>query len=154
MEHRTRIDWWLLSLIGGFTGLCLVGGIFLMLHQADWPDGLLAVGLALALLATSCPTRYRITPETLRIRAGVFLWKIPLAAIRAAVPSNNPIFAPAWSLNRLRIDYDRTNGKRSFVLVSPRDRRAFLADLAQATSGLELDGDRLRRPAAGIRGKP
>jgi len=71
-------------------------------------------------------TRYELTPGRLRIRCGPFRWTTPLNEIRAVEPTRNPLSSPALSLvDRLRIDY----GRGSSVMISPRDKARFLAEL-------------------------
>ncbi|HOX46109.1 MAG TPA: PH domain-containing protein [Myxococcota bacterium] len=153
--HRSKVDWWLFSLV--FAGLLVsgLGGAFVLVTGpgagARWTGGFGLLVCAAVLLLT-WPVRYEITPEELRVRAGLVRWRLPLAWIRAARLSSNPLSAPAWSLRRLRLDYRRPDGREGFQLLSPRDREAFLRELAAADPGLELDEDRwvlTRRPPAG-----
>jgi hypothetical protein len=97
--------------------------------------------LVVALLAW--PTRYELHEQELVIRSGVIRYRIPYSEIRAVTPSRNPLSAPAWSLDRLRIDR-----KRGYALISPRDKEGFLRVLAARTDQLTLRGDRLLGPDA------
>jgi hypothetical protein len=101
--------------------------------------------VGVGLLGLTLPTRYRLLSDRLEIRAGLFRWRIHLSSIRSVRYSTNPLGAPAWSLSRLRIGYDKPNGKRTFVLISPRSREGFMRDLAEASSGLQFKGDRVVR---------
>jgi len=125
--------------------VCLVGGVFLIVRKGDWAMGLGGILVFLAIFAMAFPTRYEITSDRLRVRAGLFLWKIPLRSIRSARYSSNPLSSPAWSLRRIHVAYERPGGRRSFVLISPRDREVFMRELAEATPGLEIQGERLVR---------
>ena len=69
---------------------------------------------------------------------------IPLASIDEVEPVRNPLGAPAWSLDRLRVDY-RKNGQRTFVLISPDDKLAFMQELSRANADLKMKDDRLIR---------
>ncbi len=147
MEHRSRIDWWLISLLGGMILLCLFGGAYLIAQRQDRLLGLAAMVVGLALVAQIVPIRYHLGDGQLRVRAGIFLWRIPLEAIREVHPSNNPLFAPALSIKRLNVRYAKPNGRGAFVLIAPRDREAFVRDLRAAHPELQQLGDRLvRRP--------
>jgi hypothetical protein len=84
------------------------------------------------------PTRYELHEHELVIRSGVIRYRIPYSDIRAVTPSRNPLSAPAWSLDRLRIDR-----KRGFALISPQDKDGFLRALAERARQLTLQGDRL-----------
>ncbi len=84
--------------------------------------GPLAVGFP---LWTLLATRYSIDDAFLRVRCGPFRWTIPLRDIASITPTRDHASSPALSLDRLRIEY---GGGRS-LLVSPRDKDAFLRDL-------------------------
>ena len=73
---------------------------------------------------------------------------ITLASIDEVRPDRNPASAPAWSLDRLRVDY-RKNGEHAFIMISPEDKDAFVEELARAAPGLEMRGDRLVRESRG-----
>ena len=147
--HVSRQDWWLMALII----LAGIGQAAALLYQVI-TNGLThpaSMSLLLALLIYlaiillfAWPVRYEIRPPYLTIRSGVIRMRLSLASIEAVRPTRNPAAAPALSLDRLRIDYTR-KGKSAFTLVSPKDKRAFLADLVHSTSGLVLDGDGIRR---------
>ena len=53
---------------------------------------------------------------------------IPISSITSIRPSRNPISSPALSLRRLSIRYN----KYDEILVSPKDREAFVAALKAA----------------------
>ena len=72
-------------------------------------------------------TDYTVDGETLRIRASLFRWRIPLASIESVEPTRNPLSSPACSLDRLLIHHG--GGRR--VMVSPEDKDGFLRALAQ-----------------------
>ena len=59
------------------------------------------------------------------VRSGPVRRRLAIADIVAITPTRNPLSAPALSLDRLRIDVRRGG----YVLISPADRDAFLADL-------------------------
>jgi hypothetical protein len=155
MVHRSRVDWWLFSLVSMGVALSGFGGAFVLASASSagprWIGGF-GLLISVAVLLVTWPVRYEITPVELRVRAGVFRWRIPLTWIRAGRLSANPLSAPAWSLRRLRLDYRRPDGREGFQLLSPRDREAFLRELAAADPALALDEDRWvlsRRPGGG-----
>src|SRR5262245_47856275 len=85
-------------------------------------------------------TDYLLADEELRIRASLFRWRVPLAAIDAVEPTRSPLSSPACSLDRLRIRY---RGRQ--VLVSPLDKPGFLRALASRARQLEPSGGGMRR---------
>ena len=88
--------------------------------------------LALALPAwLFADTSYTITATELLVRSGPFRWRIALRDITRVESTRSVLSAPALSLDRLRIDY----GRGSAILVSPRDRAGFVAELEQRRGG-------------------
>lgn len=131
MVHRAKVDWWVTALFGGGVLLQVAMGVALV------ASGLLpfvAISAAAALLFAllfwgAHRTSYEVTPSALVIRFGPFRSTVPVASIIRVVPTREPTSAPAPSLDRLRIDYRAEDGS-SCTLVSPRDKEAFLQDLA------------------------
>ena len=150
MTYPSKVDWWLAALI-------LVGPLsppllafFLASDAEDGLDRLKVIlpfvaGTFVLLLALAYPVRYTITPEELVVRSGLRRWRIPLAAIVQVSPTSDPRSSPALSLDRLRVD--RSDGGE--ILISPRDKHAFLDELA-ARSGMKRSGDRLERAEGGV----
>lgn len=81
-------------------------------------------------------TYYELSGDTLLIRAGLFRWRVPLLSITALSLSGSIMSSPALSLDRILIEYD--GGKK--ILISPLDRKSFLAQLASAAK-LEVSAD-------------
>jgi len=92
----------------------------------------MAVGLRAGLLFvllfalwTALGTSYTLDAASLLVRCGPFRWTIPLRDIHSLTPTRDPRSGPALSLDRVRIDY----GANRSILISPRDRDAFIRDL-------------------------
>lgn len=49
-------------------------------------------------------------------------------------------------MDRLRVSYKRPSGRTWWIMISPKEKERFLADLAQA-AGLKKEGDRLVQAA-------
>ena len=99
-----------------------------------------AFGLVFAL---AVPTHYTVTEQELKIRSGIILYRIPLDSIQRVYPTRNPLAAPAWSIDRLGVEYKR--GKRkALALISPARREQFLELLMERTA-LKREGEELRR---------
>ncbi len=103
------------------------------------------------ILVFAYPVSYEITVSNLLVQSGLFRYRIPLSSIERVHPTRNPLSAPAWSLDRLRINY-RKKGKITFALISPENKEAFLRELAQKASYLELRGDEVIRVAKSYNG--
>lgn len=147
MVYRSKKDLWLFGLVWGAVLAPLAVGLFNVLGgNAELGWVLLRVGVvtAAAVLLTTYPLNYEIRSGELVARSGLMRWRVTLNAIQEVRPSRNPASAPAWSLDRLRVEY--VKGAETHTLyVSPADKAAFLSDLCDSTPGLELRGDRAVR---------
>jgi dihydroflavonol-4-reductase len=143
---RSKKSAGLITVVAAILLICLAGGVFLVATGSGWDLvlGVAALAASLAYLWLTIPVSYQITAEKLLVRGGPFRWKIPLDSILQVRPTKNPLSAPAWSLARLHISFRKKN-KKSFVLISPRDRQAFIERLEAAAPGLKKDGDGLAR---------
>jgi len=132
MRFDSKIDWWvylsfmLLSVVmlGTLVPLAFTG------HPSLIPLGIAAVfglGLPLWLLLS---THYRIADNRLYVKSGPFSWNIPIEDIQSAKPSRSLLSGPALSLDRLNLIY----GKSQSLVVSPKDKVAFLAAIGHTTS--------------------
>jgi len=137
---RSKIDAWLVALVGGAAILPLVAGLWLLaLGQVRGVLLLTAWGLitSLLLVVLSFPLRYTLQADRLHIQSGRLDWDVPYRSLGRVAPSRNPLSAPAWSLDRLRLDY----AGGGFILISPADRGAFLQELAARCAHLALSGE-------------
>ena len=142
ISFPTKVDRWLAVVLG--IGLAVqLGAAASMILTPGIPYGPLVgvfmlffpVGLVAIL---SLPTRYELHPEQLVIRSGVIRYRIPYSDLREVHPTNNPLSAPAWSLDRLKLVRSR-----GYALVSPDDKPRFLHELSLRAPQLTLQGDRL-----------
>lgn len=152
--YHTKIDWWsgLILVVSGFV---LVGSGVLLFIDAP-PNDLLAAPIAvvcfgMALFTAWIPfsTYYTITATELVVRSTFIHWRVPLESVIEVYPTHNPLSSPACSLDRLRIKYEWPSGRKTSVMISPKAKEEFLAELAEA-AGLEWEGNRLIRVASGI----
>ena len=142
MQFASKVDAWLavLMLGGGVLALLAVaptiGGSFARSAGAAQLLGVAAV-LLLSLLLPAwllLGTRYSLTDDALKVRAGPFRWTVPLAEISSVRPSRSILSAPALSLQRVKVSYRRGRGQ-GFQLVSPRERERFMQTLRQRVDG-------------------
>ena len=148
MVHYSKKDSWLIGLISLVIVIPFGLGVVFLLIGSPYRT----IGLALSIdgaitcivvLLLSYPLYYEITLTELIVRCGVLVnRRIPLTSIDGVQPDRNPASAPAWSLDRLRIDY-RKDGQRASILISPADKNAFMQELMAA--GLKMQGDHLVR---------
>jgi len=148
-RFATRIDNWLLAVLSG-SGIISVASVLLAASQDSEAAVVSAVLLAMTfgfVFALAVPTHYTIGEEELKIRSGIIQYRIPLQAIQRVYPTRNPLAAPAWSIDRLGVEY--TRGKRkALALISPARREQFLELLAER-AGLRQEGKELRRGDSG-----
>ena len=146
VEFPTRVDNGLLAVVVG--SLVVSFAAMVMAAREDPTSAAIGVLILLAstalILVLSVPTSYIIGQEELVIRSGFVRYRIPLRSIQRVYPTRNPLSAPAWSLRRLGIDYDRERHRRGFALISPERQEDFLRLLA-ARAGLARVGKELRR---------
>ena len=146
-SYPTKRDWWLLAILWVSFGLMLVGlNAALTEPVAPWMRVfatcffLAMTALTGGLLVLPYRTSYVLDSTNLTIRLGPFSRVIPLADITEAHPTHNPLSAPAWSLDRVRI---RTRTSRFGVLISPERQQQFLAELAERAPHLQWRGEGL-----------
>ena len=127
--YRSKVD----GKIAGVTVLTIavliVAGATLPDRNHDTAIVLHAVSLfCLALCVwTLLGTYYVIDATSLVVRSGPFHWTVALREIRSVQPTRDIRSGPALSFDRLRIEY----GAGRVLLVSPREKDAFLADLGR-----------------------
>lgn len=127
--YRSRVD----GKIALVTGLAVV---VLVVAGATFPDRNHETAVALHAVSLFClalcvwtllGTYYAIDATSLVVRSGPFYWNVPLRDIRSVRPTRETRSGPALSFDRLRIEY----GAGRVLLVSPREKDEFLADLAR-----------------------
>lgn len=118
------------------------------------PDLLITMGpitLLLALLLICfLPVYYQIEDPVLTIRAGFLRTRVPISQIMKVQSTWNLLSAPALSLDRLEIKYSPDGVIGKIALISPKDKKKFITDLAQCDPDFIIQGDGfvlIRRPA-------
>ena len=153
-KHYSKKDGWLVGVVAAGFALPLFLGIYLWIEK-DWSPSLLNVFIGSFLMIAIFfgllyPLYYEINDTTLTIRSGLTRKKIPVSSIRQVSPSSDWNSAPAWSLDRLRIDWELAEPACA-TLVSPEDKMKFLQDLCQVDPEFEVRGDTLVRSREGGR---
>ena len=135
----SAVDAWLAVLLGLVAALVpVLVGAALLADDAATAAGLAGSALFIAaiLVGLVWPVHYTCAAEHLIVRSGLVLYQVPYREIRSVAPSRALWSSPALSLDRLRIDY----GTR-WLLISPRDRRAFLTELRLRAPHLHPSSD-------------
>jgi hypothetical protein len=130
MTHYSKKDGWIVVVVW----LAIIGPMVMGIAFMTVGGPLLAAGMTTLLISTltglvvlllTYPLYYKITSDELVVRCGLLVNQhIPLSAIVLAQPTRNPLTAPAWSLDRLRLAYV-IQGREKFTLISPKDKSAF-----------------------------
>lgn len=149
-HHRPKYDRWLVAVLalGAVVSLALPALLWASVPAAARPMLLGTLALDFVVIAfvvwLVAAIRYELSESDLVVRFGPFRITVPLQGIDEIFPTKNPLSAPAPSLDRLQINY-RVGERRRVVLVSPKDKAAFLEDVAAAGRGLSVQGDRVVR---------
>lgn len=125
---RSRVAGWLRDAI--FLGACL--GLFgtFTFFSSDEPPAFWLAGLGLGwsvLLPLWVLVQIHSTLEgkQLRVRRGLFRWRIPIVSIESIRLTRNPLAGPALSLERLEVTFDR--GKT--IRISAEEPERFLKEI-------------------------
>lgn len=116
--------------------LILISVEIIMLINHVWPQALLVVFVILFVIYLYFDTSYTITDNGKLIIKGGFLIKreIDIRFIKKVKATNNPLSAPAFSLDRIEVSYNRYDT----VLISPEDKSEFIQQLKQFNSDIIL----------------
>ena len=149
MVYRSKKDFWLVGLVWGGVSLPVAVGLYNLFApggdlRLGWELVRAGVVAAATVLILTYPLVYEINATHLVARRGVMRWRVALGSIQEVRPSRNSASAPAWSLDRLAVEYLKGGSART-LYISPSDKRGLMRALADAAPGLELRGDRLVR---------
>lgn len=143
MRFPSKIDtWWylVLGVLGALTLLLVADGLLSQNTTILWVaagfilfDGAIVLPLWLA-------TYYTLEEHCLHIRSGsCFNLRIPYEDILRVESTRNPFSSAALSLDRLDVVY-RVKSAEGHVLISPKEKAAFLQELAKRTVAKKADG--------------
>lgn len=113
--------------------------VFLLYESIPFQNKMIVVLILLlsALLLRNCiwGIRYIIDQEQLIIKTGFpYKVKIDIKTIRKIRKSNSILSSPAASFDRIEILYNKYDD----ILISPKDRAAFIADLLEINPNIEI----------------
>lgn len=144
--YRSRVDRWLGAVMVLYL-LAAAAGVTAAVRsgtEAGVMVGAATAAVVLGTLALTIPMRYRIGRDQLSIRSGLLVWRVPLHGILEVRPVRGWMSAPAWSVDRLRVTYEK-GGREREIEIAPEPRSAFLRRL-QIAASLHRDGNHLVRP--------
>ena len=128
--YKSKVDWWL--------GLPLIYLIFRSIQSIF--DGemfgyLALIGIIFVILFLSKTTRYIISEDKLIVKS---TWivndNIEIDSIRKIEKSNTILSAPALSLDRLVVKYNKFDE----IYISPKDKLLFVNELIKINPNIEV----------------
>lgn len=131
MKYPSKIDLWVGSVLALAPAILLLEAFFLH-SRMIW---LVAASVFVVYGLFVFPTNYELGPDALIVRSGLIRRSIPYHEIRQVRASRSPLSSPALSMDRLAI----ACGSSRTILISPRDRAAFLRDLSTRIPDLRTD---------------
>lgn len=118
--------------------MILVFGTVLFLiasKESSWIGIIIVLSIIAFIVHMFLTTNYTIDGENLKIRCGFLVnQQIDIHTIRKISETNNPLSSPATSLDRLEIVF----GKYDSVLISPKLKKEFIADITSINSNIEV----------------
>ena len=140
LEFRSRID----PLLAGLVFLPIFGVVGLIVYRAlvrgQSPGGVTIATLALSIGVIGwifATTSYRFAERELVVKSGPLRVRVPFDTILRVTRTRSLLSAPALSLQRLEIVYE----KHRTVVISPQDDQGFLASLRERAPGADLPAE-------------
>jgi len=114
-------------------GLILGGMLIFMLILGAWA-GVIVIAVVLAfVIHLFATTYYTIDGAKLKVRSGFLInITIHINTITKIVPTRSILSAPAVSLDRLEVFYNKYDS----VIISPKDKMGFIAELKEVNEGI------------------
>ena len=118
--YPSKISWYI---VGFIIIVYLLSTYLLYSQNASYTDYLPLIATAALMLHLFTSTYYIIEGNILTLKSSFLInRKINILTITEIKETNNPLSAPATSLDRLKIIY----GNGFWTLISPKDKEAFL----------------------------
>ncbi|QJD97032.1 PH domain-containing protein [Mucilaginibacter robiniae] len=131
--YPSKIDnWFIIVVLGTFTA-SLVSVFF----KPDWIAVMIILSIvSLVLLPIVFNTNYRIKGQLLKVQSGIILnLSIDISTINRITATRSILSAPALSLDRLEVFYNKYDS----VVISPRNKADFIAQLKQINPNISID---------------
>jgi hypothetical protein len=147
MSEDARLEWpiafgrgYVVMLVGSLALMALAVGAVWIDPEARAVAGwltLATVGSLLAILATTYPTRYTLTPSVLEVRAGLFRFRVPWAEIESLDLRTSYLssITAGWTFQRVGI----VRRKGLPLEVGPADRLGFVIEVLARSPQLQPD---------------
>ncbi|AWV98723.1 PH domain-containing protein [Arcticibacterium luteifluviistationis] len=129
--YKSEISWGMAAPLT----LVLLGSLVMTIMVKSWPIILVMMLTCVFVFHIYASTFYRISETNLIIKSSFLVnIDIPITSIKSIIPSRSLLSSPALSLDRLEVSY----GKYGSVLISPKDRALFLADLKEINPEIKM----------------
>lgn len=134
-KFRTEVSW---SILGPIFAIYSLTSFFIYISEGynDITILSLSAGIVVLTLYLIFGISYEIVnDEILKVRAGIY-YKIdvPIANIHTIEKTNSILSAPASSLKRIEIKYNKYDS----VVISPQHREVFLSELKRINPNIEI----------------
>lgn len=130
-QHASKIDFWIVGL------LLLIFGIpiFRLVSEKEWLGVFVMSSIFLVIVSFMKSFRYYIGNKTLMMKTAFYRKEIEVSSIRKITALKNVLSTPfATSFDRLEIFYNKYDS----VIVSPKDKEAFIKDLLKINAEIEV----------------
>lgn len=135
MKYKSKIAWWLYAVF-----VVMLLPVFFIWFDAQTTRTEALWGTAVSIMVTLGMyylvqnTYYQIEEGILTVKAGFLIHqKIDIQTIKRIKETNNPLSAPAMSLDRLQILATNTS-----CLISPKLKEEFIAHLLKINPAIEV----------------
>lgn len=105
-----------------------------MIINHAWPAVIINVLVAAFITYLFVTTYYVIEGDKLIVRCGFITNIVKIDQIKKIAETNNPLSAPAASLDRLVIHYHKSNT----VMISPKDKKGLIRELVNLNPKIEV----------------
>lgn len=120
-------------IIGSSIAIAVV--MVLMLTEKAWAGIAIVACIAAFILHLFATTYYTISGNELKVRSGFLInITIDINTITKITPTNNMLSAPALSLDRLEIFYNKYDS----VMVSPENKEEFITKLKEINTDIKF----------------
>ncbi|WP_289665850.1 PH domain-containing protein [Flavobacterium panacagri] len=130
-KFKSKIDLWLALLLIVIFGLALMQ----FAYDKNWIGFSFIFCVSSFIVHMFATTFYTIERDKLRIKCGFLIdFSIEIKNVKKISETFNVLSSPALSLDRLEILY----GKYDTILISPKDKKRFIAAIKRINSEVEI----------------
>jgi len=125
--YKSKIDNWLVAIIGIPFSMAMI----LPMLEGNWVGVVIILPIAAFIMHMFSTTDYTINGAVLKVRSGFFVnISVDIASIKSISETNTMLSAPATSLDRLEITYNKYDS----VVISPKNKAEFISDILAINS--------------------